>query len=203
MWFPITVFTQNLVYRNSGNEFMVIPCMDNSLLIINNKNIKEIAFLDDCCDAPNNMDWNYSVNSGEIPPVIYETFDDYYGYKEYGESLAKCNISSKFAMIMDNFVTKNNIDLDKFYHKLNSITVMYDDGIVKEHQFEYFEDCELFSDIRCLYEMGDFLGKSMLSFEDSDEMNVLINMENVSMVKLPLTKTEEYICRDLQECSEE
>lgn len=43
----------------------------------------------------------------------------------------------------------------------------------------------------------------MLSFEDDDELNFFVNMKNVSMIKLPLAKAEEYICRDLEECLEE
>ncbi len=202
-WFPITAFTRNLICQNTDNEYMVVPCMDNSLLIINNKNIKEIALLDDCCDEPVDMDWDYNGSSGGIPKVIYEAFDDYYGYKECGIKLSDCNMSPEFAMMMNKFVASNNIDLDAFNHKLNSITVIYADGSVKEHGFTYYEDCEAFCDIRYLYETGNLLGNSMLSFEDDDELNFFVNMKNVSMIKLPLAKTEEYICRDLEECLEE
>lgn len=139
------------------------------------------------------MDWDYNVSSGGIPKVIYEAFDDYYGYKECGIKLSDCNMSPEFAMAMNKFVASNNIDLDAFNHKLNSITVIYADGSVKEHGFTYYEDCAAFCDIRYLYETGNLLGNSMLSFEDDDELNFFVNMKNVSMIKLPLAKTEEYI----------
>ena len=74
---------------------------------------------------------------------------------------------------------------------------MYNDGTEKEHRFEYNDDCVCFSDIRCLYEVGNLFGTPILNFEDDNEMDVLINLQNVSMIKMPLAKTEEYICKDL------
>ncbi len=56
--------------------------MDNSLLLINTKNIRDLAFLDDDCDAPVDMDWDYEVSSGEIPGIFYDMFPDYAGVKE-------------------------------------------------------------------------------------------------------------------------
>lgn len=50
------------------------------------------------------MDWDYNVRSGGIPKVIYEAFDDYYGYKKCGIKLSDCNMSPEFAMMMNKFV---------------------------------------------------------------------------------------------------
>lgn len=38
----------------------------------------------------------------------------------------------------------------------------------------------------------------MIQFADADEVEVLINMKNVSMIKLPLAQVEEMIGEDME-----
>lgn len=44
MWFPITAFTRNLIDQVRQREFMAVPCMDNSLLLIYCEAIEELFF---------------------------------------------------------------------------------------------------------------------------------------------------------------
>ena len=56
LWFPITSYTRQLVYKNSTEKYMAIPCMDNSLLLINCDKIEELVLLDEACDSPVDKD---------------------------------------------------------------------------------------------------------------------------------------------------
>ena len=73
LWFPITAYTRQLVYKNSTEKYMAIPCMDNSLLLINCNKIEELVLLDEACGSPVDMDWDSTVSEGEIPAVVYRT----------------------------------------------------------------------------------------------------------------------------------
>jgi hypothetical protein len=58
LWFPITAYTRQLVYKNSTEKYMAIPCMDNSLLLINCDKIEELVLLDEACGSPVDMEWD-------------------------------------------------------------------------------------------------------------------------------------------------
>ena len=35
------------------------------------------SLLDEASDPPGDIDWDPRVNGGEVPPVLYEAFEDY------------------------------------------------------------------------------------------------------------------------------
>ena len=170
--------------------------MDNSLLLINTKNIRDLAFLDDDCDAPVDMDWDYEVSSGEIPGIFYDMFPDYAGVKEIGGTPQNRNLNEQLIAYMDRVVAKHHIDVETFSHQLAQVTAMFEDGTVRSYDLDTAEGTDdLAFPVTNIYEAGKPLDGPYIVFRDSQEMEVVINLRNVSMLKLPLAATEEAIAQ--------
>lgn len=196
LWFPITAYTRSLVYENRKLPYMAVPCMDNSLLLINNENIKELILLDEACSEPEDMDWDYEGSFGEIPAVIYEAFDDYVEYKMAGGDPAQYDLSENMISALDQFVAENKIDSEEFENELEMLTVMSEDGSVRKHGF--WEDIggEVAYAVMNIYEMGKPMDEPYMAFRDTGEAEIIVNLKQISMVKLPRTKIEKEI-RDI------
>ena len=80
LWYPIIFDVKNSVYSILEQKFIVIPCMNNKVLLLNTSNTDNIVFLDEACDPPSFANWDSNVSQGEIPPVVYEALEDYYVY---------------------------------------------------------------------------------------------------------------------------
>ena len=89
---------------------MAIPCMDNSLLLINCDKIEELVLLDEACDSPVDMDWDSTVSEGEIPAVVYEAFDDYMTYKGVGDTPSHYGLSALLVGAIDHIIDICKID---------------------------------------------------------------------------------------------
>ena len=199
MWFPITHFTRRMILQNNVENYMAIPCMDNSLLLVNCKMVEELTLLDEACDQPADMDWNYKVSCGEIPNVVYEAFDDYMLYKENQTDVSEYDLSEKFIKALDHFVDENKIDIEKFAAELNTMTVMFSSGRIQEHDLQNDDSDELAATVCQIYETGELLGNEMIMIEDINGAEILVNFKNIAMVKLPLAKMESKIHESFEE----
>lgn len=206
MWFPITNFTRRLIDQNNAEKYMAIPCMDNSLLLVNCARVEELALLDDACDAPAGMDWDCGVSCGESPNVIYEAFDDYMLYKETPKAdPADYDMSESFVKTLDRFLDKKGTDPETFDAELNTATVFFSSGRVQHHLLTI--DCaeDLTTAVSQIYEAGELFGDEMILIEELTGTEIRINFKNIAMIKLPLARVEkdlnttfEEIEKDLQ-----
>ena len=203
MWFPITDYTRNLIYQSQEMDYMAIPCMDNSVLLINNHAVLEMTLLDDFFDEPYNMDWDYDVSNGEIPPVIYEAFDDYMEYKGSDENPGSFNLSEKLIVAIDRMIAEYDIDPDKFSRELNAITIYFSNGTVRKHSLSMEDRNDITYAVTSIYEGNDLLDGRMVRFQTLDEADTFVNFQNVSMIKLPLAKIEKAIWRNHQDVMED
>lgn len=199
IWFPITMYTRNMIYQNSKVEYMVVPCMDNSLLLINCKNIEELVLLDEDCNQPADMDWDCKVSCGEVPAVVYEAFDDYMSCKYSKGKPDKYDISGTLLAALDGFVAKQELEPETFEYELNSVTVMLASGRTIKHGIYCGNNSNLTLMVKCIYETGELMGETVVTFEDGNEAEILINIENVSMIKLPLAMIDDMITEECKE----
>ena len=199
LWFPITSYTRQLVYKNSTEKYMAIPCMDNSLLLINCDKIEELVLLDEACDSPVDMDWDSTVSEGEIPAVVYEAFDDYMTYKDVGGTPSHYDLSALLVGAIDHIIDICKIDSEAFASKLNTATIIFSNGRIQHLSLSYDVSDSLASAVQQIYEMGELLDNSIVTIEACDEVEVLINFKNISMIQLPLAKIECDIKRSLSE----
>lgn len=75
LWYPVTASTmKSLFHRIQGDEYIVFPCTNNKLVLINMNNIERVIFLDEACDAYS--DWSVGPNDmGTIPIEYYRIFE--------------------------------------------------------------------------------------------------------------------------------
>lgn len=201
-WHPITAYTRKIVFESKNKPFIIIPCMDNTLLLINNKYIEELVLLDDACDGPKDMDWNSNVSEGEIPLVFYEAFDDYFFAKDDNE-YKNCNMSKNFYEGMKSVIEEYKIDEEEFWYALNSIDIYFANGKIKRHKlkFDIYDDLE--ETIFSVYEAGELFDGSIIYLMDDEEKELFVNLDNVSYIRLPRTKTEEMISKAMKEMNDD
>ena len=116
---------------------MAIPCIDNSLLLINCDKIEELVLLDEACDSPVDMDWDSTVSEGEIPAVVYEAFDDYMTYKDVGDTPSHYDLSALLVGAIDHIIDICKIDSEAFASKLNTATVIFSNGRIQHLSLSY------------------------------------------------------------------
>ena len=75
LWYPITYATHGMVGCAAGDVYVVIPCMNNKVLMVNTKNIKKMIFVDEAGEP--SMDIDREDIWVDIPPVFYEALEDY------------------------------------------------------------------------------------------------------------------------------
>lgn len=156
LWFPITAYTRQLVYKNSTEKYMAIPCMDNSLLLINCNKIEELVLLDEACGSPVDMDWDSTVSEGEIPAVVYEAFEDYMAYKDVGDTPSHHGLSALLVGAIDHIIDICKIDSEAFASKLNTATIIFSNGRIQHLSLSYDVSDSLASAVQQIYEMGEF-----------------------------------------------
>lgn len=193
-WFPITENTRKYIYMHIDNDCIIVPCMNNKLLFINMNNISDIVLLDEACDTPGDISWDYDADCGEIPLVIYESLEDYI-YNE-GDS----GFSESFCNCMDRIIEAKEWSEDDIYELTQKSIFYYKDGTVRYSDVDFEEDENISDEVSLLYgfEEKELSGK-ILFYSDINGAEYFINMSNISMIELPLLKVEEKICKVLDE----
>ena len=202
LWFPITAYTRQLISQNVNEKYMAIPCMDNSLLIINCDAIEELTLLDEACDDPADMDWDRTVSEGEIPTVVYEAFVDYMECKFTKGDPADYGLSPSLITAIDHIIDAYKIDPTTFSSKLNTATVMFSSGRVKNHCLVGDRSDDLIITVQQIYETGELLGDKSIQMETLEGAEIFINFNNISMIKLPLALVEASIKELLDESND-
>lgn len=195
IWFPIVSSTRHLVHRVMELDRMVIPCMNNKVLFLNMKNVEEIIFSDFDCDQPDFVNWSPDVDCGEIPLVVYESLEDFF-YDENENAL-----SINMRKVMQEIVEENGWSEDDVYDVLHLTEIYYADGNVRPItiDFDGSEDISEEIEMVYLYEETEF-SSNVLMCEEYSGNEILINMNNVSMMVLPLLDVENAI---LERCEAE
>lgn len=198
-WFPITAYTRQLIYKNSTEKYMAIPCMDNFLLLINCDKVEALVLLDKACGSPVDMDWDCTVSEGEIPAVLYEAFNDYMAHKDSKGNPSDYNLSQSLVDAIDHFVDIRKIDPDNFFSELNTATIMFSNGRVQQFTLSYDSSDSLITAVQQINETGNLFENNIVMIEDYDEVEALVNFKNISMIQLPLVKIESAIKEALSE----
>lgn len=200
MWFPITEYTERMAKQLISQKFMVVECMDNSLLLIRQDAIEEINLLSKKSKRSSAMDWDSRVNMGTIPAVVYEAFEDYMSYKGKCTDPATFNLSEKMIAAMDAITAKEKLDPDDFARDLKKATIFYPNGKEQSYELDFnsLDDAaSLIFLIKNWYEYNNLLERDLLRLHCGCGMDTFINLENTAMMKLPLALVEELILADL------
>ena len=196
LWFPINSEVRDRIYNMLDQQFMVIPCMNNKLLLLNMDAIDNIVLLDDACDPPGFANWDPSVSEGEIPLVVYESLDDYLYGGESDEEL----ISSNLYRILGKMIDQRQWDEDEIIQILEGITIHYRSAKTIHLTGSLRPEQTLIYAIETIFEFGELdSDNKMVYFNDSYEAEIILNLNNVSMMELPLLEVENVICQDLED----
>lgn len=170
--------------------------MNNKVLFLNRKNIKEILVLDEACDAPGFANWDSNISCGEIPYVIYEALEDYWCWEN--KELLQDKMSEKFLNFMNDFIKKNEWEEDDIYEMIHDSIIYFTDGTqrIAEIDFDWLSD--ITDNIQQIYEFGeDLYEDDVWKFCDLNGTEVILNLDNVSMVELPLVSVNNAILKEL------
>ena len=198
LWFPVTGNTRRQIHRSVKSERMVIPCMNNKLLYINMKNINDIILLDDACDAPTNVNWDNTVDCGDIPLVVYEALEDYFDSDK--DSVDTNELSVELYNTIENIVSSNGWSEDDVHELVNKTVIHYTDGTVIDTDIYFHGEESISSEVLMIYDFGDDApADDILYYSDYNGAENFINMKNVSFLELPLIKTEQAISESFGE----
>ncbi|OON89276.1 helix-turn-helix domain-containing protein [Pyramidobacter sp. C12-8] len=199
LWYPITGTTRSMVYGWIGHGYLVIPCMNNKVLLINTSNVNRIVLLDDGCGAPSSCTWDSSVDEGEVPPVIYESLSDYTYYEETEEQIPEKLISPNLCKVMASYVEKDDGTSDALLSE-GAVVCCYADGKTERYNIDFGQEQSLSLEISLIYEFGDEASdERFLFFHDEDGAENFLNKEKISIIELPLFNIEEAICKEQEE----
>lgn len=191
-WYPITNKVRMHILRSSENDYIVIPCMNNKLLLLNMSGVDNIVLLDEACDEPCYANWDENVSEGEVPLVIYEilTSGDYYEFDQKEERLSK-----QLRLILNEFLEKHNWDEEQIQFITDGISIQYKNGNVLEVCADWQNVDSVVEIVTHCYEIGRLnAGTKRLLIEEMDMAEIIVNMENVSMIEMPLVAVEKCIC---------
>lgn len=195
-WYPITSNTRSLVYQMMDDRRMVVPCMNNKVLLLNMENVRKIMLLDDDCDEPGDADWNPKVGCGEIPSVIYESLEEYEPDCEEESQ----RMSDRLKGTLDALIKKNEWTEDEIIEMLSDSWIYYNNGKVEFHWVEFGGEETLSQEVMCIYDYRDEeLYSNILYFEEYDGAEIILNMKYVSMLEMPLLKLEKAILSRLKD----
>lgn len=196
LWFPISSDVRSHIYDTLHQQFMVIPCMNNKVLLLNMDGINNIVLLDDACDQPNFTNWDPAVSEGEIPLVIFEALEDYI----YTDTVSKDVISPKLCKALDKLIKKKDWTDEDILGILNDITIYFKNKktISITSELDTYET--LTDAIDSIYDFGDLDSENrIVCFEDMNGSEIIVNLHNISMIEMPLLAVENIICKKQEE----
>ncbi len=193
-WYPITAEVREHICEMIEHDRIVIPCMNNRVLMLNMKHINGILLLDEACDPPGFANWNASVSEGEIPLVVYEALEDYFDSSSCNESAFNTKISDRLYNFMERIISKYKWTEEDVFHLVYGAEIYYQDGVKESIIIDFNQWENISSEIASIYEFGDDgASENILQCSDWTGAELMINAQNISMMELPLLKVEEAI----------
>lgn len=202
LWFPITGDTRKMIYDSMDMDRIVIPCMNNKVLLLNMQNIKEIILLDEACDEPSFTNWDPTVDCGEIPLVVYEAMYDFNPY--YGQRVSNDILSRRFQIALTDYINHKKWDESDIHAMLYENFVYHKDGQIERVDIGFGDDETLSSEVSRILDFGDEVpAPKILHYNTKDGIEIILNMQNVSLIAMPLLKVENAICSFLEKLMED
>lgn len=197
LWFPISSNVRDHVYNTLGQHFLVIPCMNNKLLFLNKDGINNIVMLDDDCDQPDFTNWDPSVSVGELPLVVFEVLRDY----QYEDMPDDTLISPKFQELLSNLIKEKQWTETDISQILDNVTIYFKNSPSLSVIADFYADQTLTSAVQFVYDFGELQDK-IIYFNQLSGAEIIINLDNISLMELPLLAVEDEICREFEEMME-
>ena len=178
--------------------------MNNILLYLNLEKIKSIVLLDEDCDSPEYFNWDYSVGDGEIPLVVYEVLENYDPDYLDSDEKSTTEYSPKLQKLLNQLIEGRKWTEDQIFKMTSGIKIRYADGSAFENLITLDFESNLIDAVNDLYMMPDVasIGK-YVSFIDWNGAEMFINIDEVSVMEMPLVGVERKIMESFEEWMEE
>lgn len=200
LWFPITSNTREFIYNNIDNNVMVIPCMNNKVLVIFMNHVKEIVLLDEACDQPSFTNWDSTVDCGDYPLVVYEVLEDY-----LSDDMSDENTSPKMQEIIKSIIKNNNLSEAVISKFVNESVIHFIDDKKRYSTIDFASDQSISSIITEIYDFNELFTdeKRIYYTEFYDKAEIILNIKQISMIEVPLIEVENAIIKDFEELMDE
>ena len=205
LWYPISLDSLLHIRRAIDKERIVVPCMNNKLLLINTHNIDDLILLDEASDPPSFANWDPKIDCGEVPLAFYEAIPDFIEDKKMDDNalLKKYpdKYSVKFLQAMRGLIEEHNLSDDKLCNIIENASVYRSDGNVESYDIDFDNtDNNITYKIDLLYNFGeDHSGEGFIYFTGFAGEIVYINLESFSVMELPLLTVESAIMKEWYE----
>lgn len=201
LWFPVTRETRGAVRRMMEQDRIVVPCMNNRVLLLNMRNIKEVLFADEVCDQPAFVAWNDSVDNGGIPLVAYEVMEELALRGGIGEEAD--GVSSFFQGVLQELFAEKGWGEDTVWDLTAFSTIHFKDGTTQYVDLAFDGEDGISGEVSALYDFGESaFDEQALFCRDSGGIELMLKMDNIALLDLPLLKLEDAICESLKELLE-
>ena len=202
LWFPITGTTRKMIYKSMDMDRIVIPCMNNKVLLLNMQNIKEIILLDEACDQPSFTNWDPAVDCGGTPLAVYEALYDFNPF--YDRRVSTDIVSKSFQASIEAYIKHKEWNENDIYAMLHENLIYHKDGHIERVDIDFDEDESVTSEVSQILDFADdAILHKFLYYTADDGIEVMLNMQNVSLIAMPLLKVEDAICSYLEELLDE
>lgn len=189
-WYPISSTTRNTIFGALSQRFLVIPCMNNTLLLMNTRNISNVVMLDEACDEPGFCSWDPKVSCGEIPQVVYESLDDYV-YQEEMQEFSDEDFSPRFLDVLRRIVEDQEWSEEEIYNLTNSVTIYYADGKKLSTSIDCNANDSLIYEVEGIYNFGGEIAEGGLAYySDYNGAEIFVNIDHISVIEFPLAQVE-------------
>ena len=194
-WYPITNAARSDLKKVIHSEVIVIPCMNNRVLVLNMKKINEVILLDDACDSPGSDSWSSPINHEDVPQVVYDALYDLPICSD--EQIdARQDVSPALQALTRQVIKELDWDEDTLLHLLYRTIIHFTDGRNIEKYVQYDFDAnnisgldELIFSVYMMAADQDQANK-IIELEESGGEKSFINFENVSFFDIPLREIE-------------
>lgn len=178
-YYPITFNTMEYISNNFYYDQIVIPCLNNIVLLLNMKNIQKLVFISNDNTAMKEKEVFDKLINETYPLVIYELLNA----NSYKELKDKSLIDFDF----DSFEKMNKrvlIDISSLYYKNGEY----------ESKKILFSKCEMLcKEIVSKYKFLNDETIKYLEVINIDDIKEIINFDYLSLVEMPLLKLEKNI----------
>lgn len=198
LWYPISHNVKKHVYHIWDQQFLVIPCMNNKVLLLNMSGINNIIFLDDDCDLMPYADWDSPINPEIIPPVVPEALEDYAYTCDFSE-VDPAALSPRFYDFLKRFIDQkkwSDADIEQIIHE---ITIHFKNQKGVPFMGDFYVHQTLTDAIQLVYDYGELdSDNKIIYFADTSGAETIVNLDNISMIEAPLAAIENIICQELE-----
>lgn len=215
LWYPITADTRDMIYERMKGRYLLIPCMNNKVLLLCMDHVKKIMLLDDDCDTPSEENWDEEIDCGEIPLAAYEALNN---YEENNEVSGVSRVNSensenrdkgvsgehgqfrRMSGYLKQLIRENRWSEEQIRKILNETSIYYADGQKETAYIDFCTSQALNDMVVMLYDFWEDLDiGGICPFTEWGGAEHLLNMKQVSLLELPLLELENAICDFLEE----